>query len=1405
MKSHFRFRQRLCAAFLFTAILSGSLSSSALAAASPEEAIVVEAGDETGWGEPEWVSDDGIIVLTDPSEDIREEEPSKEPPAVSQEPSEETGEEPEQAESSPAGPENDGEDSVSAGEGIVPPSQSLPAWEGAEVQIGGDARETGTLKFTQHRDTPYYNVFAGQEMPFPTATIDGKLAYCVEPSNGATHSGPISTITWDGLTVDQQYLVGHIMLYGETSVSNVPGQAATQCLIWEVCSGRIDPATLEHNSTDVYDGVIGYIPAAAPRYEEILKKVKEHEQVPSFLSVSSAHAPVHQMEGVPGEYEYVFDNTNASCDLNEFHFPESGPLRFEQDGRKLTVTAEEALEDPVLVTAYKGAQGKTNSLIYWQSGSDQVRATGDVLAPVPAYMYLTTKDAEAYSLEISKVSLGTEKPLAGAVFEVRHVEKGVIGTVVTGSSGKAFVNLPYKGGYLCEEISPPKDHLLSEDSEQEFVIDAGRTEVKLTFANEPYTSILVEKVDKTTKEALAGAKIRLEQIDGSQVLEGVTDSRGQVLFTGLKPGTTWRCTEESAPDGFHRDETVYTLEAQEGETTRLVIENQRKTGLWIRKLSAAGSIPLKGAVFSVKEAGGALIGEFETDENGLIFVDGLSGMDVEIKEEKAPEGYLLGAEGQKVVHVSPDRDQEVVFYNEEAPSLLLKKISMEDGSPLEGAVIRVAYEGGAEFIDVTSGPDGTALLEGMRPGWVEVTELRSPDGFLLDSTPHRIQLTAGQQAELILKNSRKPVITIRKTDRLTRQPMENVTFRISVKNGRVLGEFQTDKNGEITLSVGEYDLEPGLTLVIEEIRTLEGYQLDSTLREVTLKGDESQTVFYENMPLNPIVILKKDSQGRAVPGAKFKVTKVSGEYVGEYTTGIYGYAVVAGENVEPGYFLVTETQAAPGFLLDRTPKLVHLTYEKPAEVEFINLRETSFQFRKVDSVTGKGLAGVRISIAKPDGEKVGQGEYVTDQDGYVTVTGLDPRETPVLVVTELEALPGYQPDREPRLVELKEGETAVLQMENKPYPILELLKTDEKGKPLSEVKFRLLDENKRELGTFSTNSRGRITITGIPGETTVYWQEAEALPGYTLDRSLHRIRTEWGAPAKITIKNEKIFGRVEIQKEAADASLLAKTEAGAPLAGAEFQIRDSRGRVVDTLTTGTDGKAVSKPLPCGEYTGQESSAPDFFLLNSKTFSFSITEDGQLIRVIVRDESKKPEVYLEKRGNTEAQPGQLLPYTLSQIQNKSNCSLDNFYVEDVIPTDAVRLQTIHTGTYNEILTYRVLYKTNLYPEYKVLAEDLSSQIPHTLSCSSQSLGLAANEYVTAIRFQFGRVQEGFANKTNPVLETSVLPDLPGGRRIVNSAVVSGTCDGTPVYHKSTWVTVTIPNTPERTLPKTGLWI
>ena len=104
-------------------------------------------------------------------------------------------------------------------------------------------------------------------------------------------------------------------------------------------------------------------------------------------------------------------------------------------------------------------------------------------------------------------------------------------------------------------------------------------------------------------------------------------------------------------------------------------------------------------------------------------------------------------------------------------------------------------------------------------------------------------------------------------------------------------------------------------------------------------------------------------------------------------------------------------------------------------------------------------------------------------------------------------------------------------------------------------------------------------------------------------------------------------------------------------------------------------------------------------------------------------------------------------------------------------------------------------------YRVLADNLSTQVNHDISCAIP--GLAANEYITAVRFEFGTVQKGFANEMNPVLDVNVLPDLPDGYRIQNNVTISGTCDGVPVYDKDYWVTVVV-KMPDKPLPKTGIW-
>ena len=1462
--------------------------------------------------------------------------------------------------------------------------ESQPEFD-PEARILAAMLDTGAREIQQittHWEYTYYHAFQQKEAPWATATIGGELAYCIDMTNFHTNSGVNmgSSTTYPSLSADQKYVLGHIMQYGARDDSNIPYHMATQVLIWEVVHGRVNLDTLEQTNSDIYDGVIGYNPSAASYYTQILEDVKAHEQVPSFMSSRENTAPTHKIPGTDGSYKLDLTNENSGCFLGDFHFSSTGGVSFHQVNNELT--------SPVMITAYKGADGQTDSLLFWSSedGAQQVRATPLNTNPVPAYMQLTTEDSgepgepeepeppeEEYQIEIHKLEEGTEKPLAGAVFEVRHTEHGIVGNVTSDADGFASIKVPWAGSYIITEITPPEGHLLDENPMKDVVVNTDNPTASVTFANKPYTGLKVLKVDASNSRPLSGAVIAIDQIDGDIHLEGTTDENGEVFFEKLPPNTSWEVTELQAPAGYHLNEKVFTAELEENQVVTVTIPDKVKPGLIIRKINAETGEPLAGAIFTVTHSDGKLVGEFISDANGMVVIENLPEGTYIIEEIQPPEGYLLdGENSKKTVNLSFENNQEVVFRDFAKPKLLIRKIDVDTGEPLEGAVIRVARRGSSEYTEVTTGKDGTALLENLEEDWYQVQEIRSPEGYILDDTVHDMELTAGKTAtvvltnskepgltiqkvdaetgdplpgavfrvtmpngavkdvttdengiarlidldagkiivkeirapegylldetehhvrlesgktaEITLKNSKEPSLTIQKIDSVTKQPMEGVKFSITVKNGKPLGEFLTDENGEIHLSGLECDLEAGTILVIKEVSTLDGYLLDEAEKEVLLEADKATVVQFENQPLNPLLIKKVDQDGRPLAGVKFRVKRVDGQYVGEYTTGISGLATVAGQ--QPGFFIVEEVETLSGYILDSTPKTVELRIDKPAEVEFINHKAGSLlikkvnsvdgsalagatfkvttaegtligevtsnqngyatldnlgpgayivseikgpdgyildntphtvvvkknetatveiantpmstlEIRKVDSVTGKPLSGITFEVEKLSGERIGT--FTTDAAGRIVIPDLTPQW---VVVKETKTRPGYKLDPDPVNVEIKSGKTTVVKFQNQPYPVLDLLKVDaETGKPMEGVQFRLLDSQKREIGVFTTNRNGRITLTGLDGGTTVYWQEVETLEGYELDESLHKVSLQWGKTSKITIENEKIYGCLEILKVAADGSALAKVDAGDSLTGAVFEIYNKKGKLVDRITTDENGKAVTKKLPIGEYTGKEVTAPKFFLLNDQIFSFKIKKQDQTIKVTIQDDSKKPEVEIEKRGNVEAMPGQEMSYTLSDIKNASNCALDNFWIEDVLPTDAVRIAEIHTGTFNEILTYRITYRTNLSSSYRVLADNLSTQVNHDISCAVP--GLAANEYITAIRFEFGTVQEGFANERNPVLDVNVLPDLPDGHRIQNSVTISGTCDGVPVYDKDYWVTVIV-RVPDKPLPKTGIW-
>ena len=87
------------------------------------------------------------------------------------------------------------------------------------------------------------------------------------------------------------------------------------------------------------------------------------------------------------------------------------------------------------------------------------------------------------------------------------------------------------------------------------------------------------------------------------------------------------------------------------------------------------------------------------------------------------------------------------------------------------------------------------------------------------------------------------------------------------------------------------------------------------------------------------------------------------------------------------------------------------------------------QIIKSDESSGKRISGVRFEVRKVNGEIVGT--YTTDSDGVIYLPEI---ESGWYTVTELKAAPGYLLDTASHRIEVKDGQTATLEITNHPKP-----------------------------------------------------------------------------------------------------------------------------------------------------------------------------------------------------------------------------------------------------------------------------------------------------------------------------------------------------------------------------------
>ncbi|WP_413508876.1 collagen binding domain-containing protein [Carnobacterium maltaromaticum] len=276
----------------------------------------------------------------------------------------------------------------------------------------------------------------------------------------------------------------------------------------------------------------------------------------------------------------------------------------------------------------------------------------------------------------------------------------------------------------------------------------------------------------------------------------------------------------------------------------------------------------------------------------------------------------------------------------------------------------------------------------------------------------------------------------------------------------------------------------------------------------------------------------------------------------------------------------------------------------------------SIEFIKVDSETKAPLANAEFVIKDGEGNLVQT--ILTNEDGKGTALDLLYGS---YTLEETKAPIGYTLDETPYLFEINDSEKVINlgEVTNQkimlpaPTGSIEFLKVDSETKaPLANAEFVIKDGEGNIVQTILTDEDGKGTALDLLyGSYTL--EETKAPIGYTLDETPYpfEINDSEKAINLGEVTNQKILlpaptGSIEFIK--------VDSETKAPLANAEFVIKDGEGNIVQTILTNEDGKGTALDLLYGSYTLEETKAPIGYTLDETPYPFEINDSEKAINL-----------------------------------------------------------------------------------------------------------------------------------------------------------------------------------------------
>lgn len=631
---------------------------------------------------------------------------------------------------------------------------------------------------------------------------EGDSCYCIEPGVSLYTGDKLSKEAenfWDNYpskynkTIDPDTIkvyLGRIMQYGYTGKNSVDwvstnsskaddcaNHLATQLLVWETVIGERDEnfnhvdATKhgKHNIKEIISSKHPLRSKIFSHYSRIEKSVKQHTTVPSFASRTKSKARSIELKWKGKNYSTTINDTNGV--LSNYDFTGSG-LTFSKSGNSLTITAEKAPKDDVLITVNK-KNSQRKAVITWtdekigpQSGQlqDIVTFGQSVSDPVKAYLNV-------------KVSLGNAKLMKvsedGEVANVRfHISgNGISKDVTTNANGEINIANLAPGDYQISEYTDVK--YVPQDTQTVTIVSGQTASVQFSNVLKKFR-VNVTKQDYEKGHAQGDAKLSgavYGLFKGNDlVAQYITDQNGSFTTDYYVCGTDWTIKEIAPSEGYLLNDTVYKVGADPKDYTveynnapdMTVMEQVIKGKISIIKHTDDGETqietPEKGAEFQVYLKSSGSFVNADKDERDTIVCD----QDGFASTKLLPYGVYTvhqtkGWDGREKitdfdVFINTDgKTYKFLINNKNFESYLkVVKLDKETGKQIvyEGAAFEI-YDSDNHRVtmqytypQVTSihtfytNKEGYLITPEKLPyGYYTLKEVQAPYGYVLDDTP----------------------------------------------------------------------------------------------------------------------------------------------------------------------------------------------------------------------------------------------------------------------------------------------------------------------------------------------------------------------------------------------------------------------------------------------------------------------------------------------------------------------------------------------------------------------------------------------------------------------------------------------------------------------------------------------